>query len=87
MSLIIAYLVLIVTGTFISYGIGYAIEVASSPGVSLLVFLSTVFLLAGRILVHRGAVDGPESQAGLTGRQDRGEPQFGRGAVFRRAPR
>jgi hypothetical protein len=43
MSLIIAYLVLIVTGTFISYGIGYAIEVASSPGVSLLVFLTLYF--------------------------------------------
>jgi hypothetical protein len=47
MSLIIAYLVLIVTGTFISYGIGYAIEVASSPGVSLLVFLTLYFFSLG----------------------------------------
>jgi hypothetical protein len=44
MMLIVVYLALIVTGTAISYGIGYAIESASSPGVSLLAFLSMYFL-------------------------------------------
>ena len=46
MSLLIVYLVLIVAGTGLSYGLGYVVE-SIAPSFSLAVFLLTYFLSFG----------------------------------------
>jgi hypothetical protein len=47
MKLLVVYVALVAIGAFVSYGVGYMVESASSSGASLLAFLSTYFLTLG----------------------------------------
>ena len=47
MKLLVVYVALVVIGAFVSYGVGYMVESASSSGASLLASLVTYFLTLG----------------------------------------